>query len=324
MNNSKFELHRQKSFANEIVLVDGPTRAGKSLIHPILSSYKNVEILTSDNLFENVAYLYHNKKIECDAAVSLLRCQLQMRIYYTMLSRNVNFKTGDYSGVFWNVNPLRYFKRLFFLKDKDVLEAIIKEKPLVQIQTHDALSHIDILFKSFDKGLKIIEMIRNPVGLIYSNYAKGYGERESKEPTKIMFTIKYKDDILPWYAHGWEDQYLSMSRMDRVIHYISRRLENIYTSYNNLNDIQKSQILFVPYEKFLTSPSKYLIEIGNLISREPTKLTKRALSHAGCPANINDSDLKDKTAKIKALCTKESFHILSDLLEFHHNFASKH
>jgi hypothetical protein len=315
------ELYRKRYFPDSVLLIDGITRAGKSMLSHIVGSLRGVEITRLDMMFEELAYIYGFGKISKDAVVTMLRLEVQTKLYESMIGRFTNFRFHDLTGVFDNVNSLRYFKRLF-MKDGDVvIGRIRKENPLFQVQTHDILGFIDIYFEAFGKGLLTLEIIRHPIDLIHSYFVKGYGKRDM-DPRNFGLTMKYEGKILPTYAHGWEDLYLSSSQMDRIIGIIDSRTECIKKSYEKLTLQQKKQIMFIYFEKFVTRPWVYLRKIEAFIGRKTTRFTKKALKQQKCPRKLLASDRDKKEKEIMELASENTQKILNKLVrDYEFRFA---
>ncbi|MCK4589161.1 MAG: sulfotransferase domain-containing protein [Nanoarchaeota archaeon] len=317
------EFYCENGLTNEILLVDGPIRAAKRMFHPIMTGFSGVEVVRIDSIFERLALLSYYNKIERDAAITLLRNQLQLHIFYVTLGRNTNFNVHDYSGIFYNVGTWKNIKRIF-RKDADLLKAIEKEKPLIQVQTHDTLAHINILFDAFGDGLKVIESLRNPIDLVNSMYLKDYGKREGVDPMKIMMTIKHKGEILPWYSIGWEEKYISSSQIDRVIGIVDTSFRGNVRAYEQLGNKQKKQIFFIPFEDIMINFEQYIPRIEKFLGRKVNPsfnkirkkiklLTKEELYE----------DRKKKLEMIKGIASREYFELLLKMSEDYDETVSR-
>ena len=63
---------------------------------------------------------------------------LDLKIYNTMMSRDVNFRFSDISSAFQNAQPMRYIKRL--LKGDEIIPKKIKDNnPILNLTTHNLL-----------------------------------------------------------------------------------------------------------------------------------------------------------------------------------------
>ena len=315
MPNNEIEFVRNNRIAEEVVLVDGPARSGKSMLGPILSSFARVEIERMEPFFDSFPLLYSFKKITKDAAISLLRREVDVRLYDSMVSRMINFRIRDRTSVFNSPNSFRYIKRMF-LKDGDiVLDRIKKEKPIFQVMTHDNLQNLDLFLEAFGDGLRVIEMVRHPVDLVYSMNNRGYGNYLALNPRYWEIGIKGNGGDFPYYANGWIDKYLKYSPIDRVINRVKLNAKQVSDKYDSFPQSLKRQIFFISFEDFKNNTYKYLELIENFISSKVTKHTRKVLKKLKFPTQIDPEMRKNRMKLIKERASKECLQILDDLVE---------
>ena len=85
--------------AKNIVFVDGLSRTGKLMTGAILSSFNRMESIESGETFEHFLPALKLKKCSFDFAKSYLCNYINQLIYNKMISRNVNFRPTDRTGV---------------------------------------------------------------------------------------------------------------------------------------------------------------------------------------------------------------------------------
>jgi len=266
-----------------VVFVDGISRSGKSLMGSILASFDRVEIERREAIFEYIGGLYRIGKLERDAAVTLLKTEADTFLYYSMIARNTNFRFSDHSSVWKDRNKLRYFKRLFTKDDPLTLNRrIARERPIFQTMTHDQLANFSLHREAFGEDFRMIQMIRHPVDLITSWERLEWGTRFGKDPLALTLTISYDGEELPYYALGWEEEYLSASPLGRVIGMVRRLWDENMDTYRSLPPEHKGQVLVIPFEDFIQWPDTFIHPIGALLSSWPRR-TKTALSRQGLP-----------------------------------------
>ena len=147
MNNIEFV--RNNIIAKEVVLIDGAPRSAKSLLGQIIGSFHRVEIERMEPFIESIPILFHYNKISQDAATVLLKREVDIKLYDSMISRNTNFRFADRTSIFKDTNTFKYLKRLFKNEGKDVLNRIHQKKPIFQLMTHDMLQKSDIFFNIY-------------------------------------------------------------------------------------------------------------------------------------------------------------------------------
>tara|TARA_Y100000294_G_C8563315_1_gene339857 strand:+ start:1366 stop:2337 length:972 start_codon:yes stop_codon:yes gene_type:complete len=315
MPNSKIEFVRDNRLVKELILVNGPPRAGKAMLGPIMGGFARVEIYRIEYILDAIAVFYVFGKIERDVAIAILRREIDLKLYNSMISRMINFRFTDHGGVINNANPLRYFKRLFFKDGAAVVKRIKDEKPIFQVQSHNIVENIDLYLDAFGDGLRILDMVRHPIDRVYSMNKRGDGTEIGVNPRFMSLTIKYKGECLPWYAIGWEDEYLKDSPIDRQIKIAQSLNKKRIDKLKLLSPAQKNQILVIPYEKFATSPDQYLKTIESFINSEMTKHINKILRKKKIPMKINPEDRVKKLKTIKEIASNECLEILDGLSE---------
>ena len=91
---------RQASFPGQIVLLDGLTGTGKTMLMRLIDSYKNVSPPRFDYQLEQICIGISENRIEISAGIQLLQLLIDQRQYDAKLSREVNFRPDDLSSIF--------------------------------------------------------------------------------------------------------------------------------------------------------------------------------------------------------------------------------
>jgi hypothetical protein len=277
----KVKMERHTEITKKIVFLDGLSGVGKSMLVPIVNSLKYVELARLEHIYEYLCTLDYLKKIEPDAAEFMIRMMADLSQYDTMIARETNFRFNDCSSVFSSANSIKYIKRLFMQDGNIVLDRIQKEKPILHIWSHQVLPVMDLAFRSFGNRLKVVELVRHPLYLLRCWYS--YIERYGVDGRDFTIWILNNGNNLPWFAHGWEDLYIKSTSFDRVIYSIDWLLKKSEDTVEKLNEGQRKQILFVPFEKFVLEPYLYLEKLCDLLDTETTRYTKKSLRKQGVP-----------------------------------------
>ena len=197
---------RKNKLCNQIVFVDGMWGTGKSILTPIVGSFKQIEKQMLNHNFEYVCTLENFDKIANSEAKSLIQLMADVALFNSMISREVNLRPFDDSGLLNNPNGLRYLKRLFKTGDATVVEEIKNDNPTLQIMTHNILQSSKLLFDTFDSLMKMIVMVRHPVYM--AEHWFNYIDRVGIDLREFTLTTGENGDI-PWFASGIKN-YLSI------------------------------------------------------------------------------------------------------------------
>jgi hypothetical protein len=252
----------------------------------VLGSLRNVEKVRIEHIYEYLSILNTLKKIDTDAAIAMMRMYADLAIYNQMISREVNLRINDDSGLLNNPRPFEYVGRLFCKDGEAVMTRINQRSPILNIMTHQILPNIDLAFRSFENRLKVVVMVRHPLYMV--DHWVSYIERYGTDPREFSFWLDHGGKAIPWFAHGWEDKYSALNSIDRVILSIQWLIQKGHEAYDRLSDAQKEQVMFIPFERFVMKPWPYVNELENILATSITPATARALKRQKCPrANLS-------------------------------------
>ncbi len=304
----------KENITDHPVFISGLTRSGKSLLCPIVSSFNNVEKVNVNFFLEQMPFLHFLNKMPEDTAVFLLKAGMNLMVYDNAIGRNTNFRPDDYTSIWKYRNPMDYIQRLFQPDGDKVIRQLDNDNKIFPMMVHNGLWHAKLWFKAFPT-LKLIHMQRNPAEIVYSWMGKGYGgEFYSNKRTNIS-TYMYDDEILPYYAYGWEGQYLAFKGVDRIIHMVHRIRKHHEETYERLDEKVKKHILFIRHETFLAETKKSLTILSDFIGEDPTDDTNTILSQENCPRVIDINERQLKIEAIKKSASPNEFEMLMGMVE---------
>ena len=263
MNN--IELVRENSFRNKIVIIDGQGRSGKNLISVLLSTMDHVEKMRLDSQFDYLPRYYKLGKMSKDAVITALRTEADEKLFYTIISRDVNFRLSDYSGVMKQGKRLLYFKRLFFMSDDSAVKLLEEGKVIFQEMTHDALHLADVFFETFNERLKMIHVFRDPIGNIFEQNTRDFGTRIGTDPRELQLSFLWKNHTIPIMAIGMEEEYLMANSIERLIMMVNAMYRKNIDGFINLDQKYKKNIFFIEFEDFVQKPEIYLSNLENFV-----------------------------------------------------------
>ncbi len=238
-------IARPVHLTEKVVFLDGISGTGKTMMGPLLASFERVEIGRFNHLYEYLCAFDFLKRIEPDAAESLVKMYIDLDLYNISISREVNLRPKDLSGIFQNPHPFRYLRRLFY-KDGAAAEARInKGNPMLHLISHQALPIMSLIFRALGDRVRVVEMVRHPLYLIEHWYS--YIDRFGSDPRDFTIWISWKENTLPWFAHGWEEQYLAATSFDRVIYALEWFTQKMEDMRLQLGDKERQQILWIPF-----------------------------------------------------------------------------
>ena len=293
MNHSLAKVIRKDYLAEKIIIVDGQPGCGKTMLSPIISSMDRVELISYAFEIEFICRLFFLKKIEKDTAVSMVRILTDHKLYQTMMGRETNFRYSDISSVFKDSNPWRYFKRIFQEGDITIPEKIKKNKPILNLTTHDLLNMSLPIFEGLSDRVVFIEVIRHPLYMLIQQTLNF--ERLLSNPRDIQVYIEHKGNEVPYFAYNWEDIFCSANSVEKAIYTMQNNLELKEKIKRVLEEKFVNKVITIPFEKFVLEPSSYMNllekDIGTFMTNKTLKVMKkqkvpRKKISDGIPLNI--------------------------------------
>jgi len=286
------EASRRTSLTPEIVFVDGLSGTGKAALLMAISSMQRVEMSRFEHIYEYVCALEHLGRISKDASDVLIRIHIDMAGYNTMISRSVNFRPGDISSVLNSPKKSEYFARLFAQEGQDVVGRIAAERPILNIMTHQVLGISKPLFRVLGEKMAIVEIIRDPLQMVTAWFT--YMDRIGKDPLELQVCIDYKGRDLPYFAAGWEEEYLALNTMDRSIRSIDHVISLTNAQYESLDDQRRNRVLRVPFEGFVIHPLPYLEKIEKMLNTKCSEHTTPILKGQNIPRKVSTDILENE------------------------------
>ena len=284
---------RRPKLAPEVIFVDGLSGAGKTALLTTLSSLEYIEMVRFEHIYEYACALNYLKRIEDDAATSLIRIHIDLACYNSMISRHVNFRPSDISSVIRSPKVSKYLERLFLSDGENVISRIKTERTILHIMTHQLLGISKPIFNSLMDRFVFIEIVRHPLFLIPAWHS--YIDRYGKDPLEMTICIDFQGRDIPWFAATWGKNYIRSNKMDRIIRSIEF-LTNQKTEYlKHMSNRELKKILVVPFEKFVIDPWPVIKQLERLLSIKHTDATANVLKKQNIPrkSHLEVPDLAD-------------------------------
>lgn len=319
-NQTEINLVRKNTFDNEVIIVDGQGRSGKNLIAVLLSTMPRVEKMRLDSQVDYIPRYHSLGKMSEDATIVALRTEFDEKLYYNSISRDINFRLSDYTGVFKQGKRWIYIKRLFQKADSEAVERIRKEKPIFQEMTHDGIQFIDIYFKALYDRLKFIHILRHPVHNIYEQNNRDFGTRIGVDPRELQLTYEWNDHIVPLMAMGREELWINGAPLERLVVIVETMFRKNLESLKALPESYSHRVLILEFEQFVQHPYKDMARLEKFIGQSFGIGVKRILKRERCPRIIPEGQLAERTCTIRAAIRKEYQLIFDQMLNDYEKF----
>ena len=338
------QLSRKPHMAEKIVLVDGLFGSGKSLFSSVISSMERVELMSFMHELEYSCILHGLGKIPIDAAKTMIRIQSDLKLYNTMMGRDVNFRPTDQSSAIKHHNPSRYFQRLLNSGDDQIPKRIKEERPILNLAVHNLLSYSEPVWEALEGRCVYINIVRHPIHMVEQQSYQMKVCMEDDGVRDFAIFYDYKGQDIPYYAYKWEEEYLDSNATERAIHYMDEMTRRNKRSEKKIKEKYKAEILTVPFELFVLNPESWVQDIASKIGSSVTNATYRVMSEQNVPRGkvsaglaldeyvrygwtppvdgISEADeLTEKRENIASIVNKQVLEILDNLSEeYERNF----
>ena len=306
------KIFQREKLVDDLLLVDGITRAGKFLLADLLAGCKNVEHVQYFGLFEHLAYMVRMGVIEKEVSGAILQCQVDNSAYDLMVGRNLNSRIGDKSSIYRSPHFKEYLRRTLDDDGQRITDEVKKGERYFTYIVHETLPNIDVYFETYP-DLKVINIERNPVDLVYSWYRKGWGRRWGVDPIDFSMSFEGTEGPIPWFVYKIYEQWENSNEMDKIILAQSQVYEMSKTKLNSLTKLNKSKILFISYEDIVTQPLKEVESMARFLDREILPIITAILARENLPNDHPKGKRSEKLNVIKSLASEQCFEMLQEL-----------
>lgn len=264
-----------KLINNNIVIIDGIARSGKLLTGAIVSSFSNTEQFEMGRNFEDFGLGLKRKKIDFHFAEAFIKNYLNELIYNKYLSRNVNFRSSDRTGVKNSPYFKLYKKRLKKKEGDNVINLIKNEKRNIPFVTHDLILSINS-FNKLNLKYKMIYILRNPFDLIISWNKRKLSERLGKDQRMFTLMIEKKKKLF-YFDFKNTVKHKKRNNMEACANYVYHLINEAMKNYNKLGKKIKKNIFITTYQKVSQNQKNEIKRIANFLNSKVTNNTLKVI-----------------------------------------------
>ena len=160
-------------------------------------------------------------------------------------------------------------------------------------------------------------MERHPIDMIHSWYLKGYGNNFWENPRVQNLTIKWKQYTLPYYALGWEKEFIEETEMNRIVKMVSHIKTQEAEGFDSLSTKHKKQVLILKFEELVSNPEENLEKICIFLNSDKTNYTPITIlkEKERFPELLNKKERLKKQNEINKLSSGDSFNLLKKMIK---------
>lgn len=279
-------IAQKPSLAEKIVIVNGVSGCGKTMLAPIVGALPRVELMQFSYALEWTCALRHLGRLDGDPAAALIALITDLQLYNGMMARETNFRLSDLSSVFRNAQPWRYIRRLWRPGDEVVPERVKAERPILLLTTHNLLPVSAPLSEALGPRLLLVELVRHPLyTIIQHSIALDREDVDTGMNARSFFVmVESGGRRMPWWTQGWEDLFLRASSVDKAIytrHHLTRLADKVVGDGEG-----RDGILVIPFERFVIDPWPYLHRLEQALDTHVDARTRRMLKKQNIPRKM--------------------------------------
>lgn len=306
MNQEKrsYEISLQPSIAPPLVLIDAIARSGKAIFSDLIPSLTRMEHIQFCTEFELTIQGLALNSISSNYANAFLRIYFNELSYNLQISRNVNFRKSDQTGIPNYRDPSIYLKRLEREDGDSIVEICRTTDNYIPISTHELLVNYEQLEK-LEIEYRMISLWRNPVEIVYSWIKRGWGHRYTEnDPRSFMFNIRDQEKILPWHFAINKKDINQLSGAELCTQAV---INSIDSAVQNYKKNPNGKIFLITFEEICIDPNSTLNLISGWLNIERTEYTSRACIKAKIPRVLERDEFNKKINFLKAELTSQTF-----------------
>jgi hypothetical protein len=279
-------FERNVSYPGHIILLDGVSGTGKTMIHRLLDSYKVNHPPRFSYTIEQICIAYHFNKISTDAAITLLKLHLDQLKYDLNIGREINLRKNDLSSILKSSKKYDYLKKLFSEDGEGAISDVFNEKKNVIIVTHQLLETTKLFQKTFNKEFLNLHSVRHPIYLF--NHWSTYVPLLGTSVRDLTLWKNQDNQIIPWFFTDSEinKNYATLHVGDKTLVCLIELTRKMISHHQNCE--KKPNYLAIEFEKFVLDPTHIIDRMDKVIGSKIKKSIRRILNEEKIPRkNIN-------------------------------------
>jgi hypothetical protein len=277
-------IKKKNIFNFQLICIDGFFGSGKTLIAPLLSSYRNVQNQQISYEFDRYVILNFLKKLDTFSSQQMIKFSTDESVFNYEIGRNLNLRKYDHTGIKYNPNFREDIKKIFYNYEKKKLALLNNNSKItLNLMTHKTFIHSNLIksvFKKKKQYLHII-MVRNPI-FLFNHYYNFFKKIFKKKEKNFLVCIDYKKKDYPWFMK----EILKNNKKYNISDMIVIILKYLF----NKIKIIKNYMIIIPFEEFVINPDFYLRKIENkvVIKKNVTKLKRQMILNKLPRKYVND------------------------------------
>tara|TARA_B100002019_G_scaffold266093_1_gene256094 strand:+ start:4350 stop:5477 length:1128 start_codon:yes stop_codon:yes gene_type:complete len=294
-------LKKEVSFDNKVVFINGFGASGKTMLSPIISSMDRVESPVFPYEIQWISSFLYQSKVDEESYSKFINQYCDNTIYNLTMGRNSNFRFTDISSIFQSPKRFEFLKRIFKQGDNASVDEIKTKKPIINFTTSALLLFLNEISNALTNRVLFVETFRDPLYMFKQakiNHKEVHVERREKNFTFEVFEKNERSFYFDYYSKLDQFRNLDLSKSNEQIVKYLKRVYQFYFNFDfNKIDMKGGKVIFLPFEKFVLSPDKWIDEILSFLDIKKTKNLLNELKKQKVPRKILTDGFKRSVYK---------------------------
>ena len=270
---------RPRNFQGKILIIDGISGSGKTLLIKILDTLPNTSVAAFNYELEQLCIYSKKDGSDVQMLEHLVKLNVDKKRFDNSIAREVNLRRTDLSSILQSEKKWWYLRNLLRGDEGFPLDPTEQGKEFLTFVTHQLHATTKIIWDSFPEKVTQITCMRHPYYLLH--HWESYMPMQGNNPRDFTICYDYKGGRIPWFQTEFLDEYLTADDINKAAMCITSLMKESF----KVSTIFPENHLYVDFEGFVLNPSSCLTQLSYYLDTANSKKTRRALSLQNVPRN---------------------------------------
>lgn len=260
----------EKSFLDSpnVVLIDGAWGSGKSLVAPLVSSFRGHSPFRIDHGIELLTAARSLKKISPDAYRQALISRIVESHFNNLVGREINLRPKDDSAFQHSLGWARSLRLLVGEADEEVWDLSMARGDVFVQLTHLLGLNLDLPLGVLQERIRVVGVRRNPIFMVkhWETFLEKFDRSREVTPSFRLSGVR-----VPFFADRWAKDWVTFTPTERAIMAIARYQE---VDFSRAED---SRVLFLYFDDVVKEPKDTVSIVQAHLNGTPTRRTRNWL-----------------------------------------------
>ena len=274
---------RDLSYPGKIVLLDGISGTGKTLLNGLADLYKKNYLPRFNYALEQLCISNYLGFSERNITKIMLKLQIDQLRYDQEIGREINLRPKDLSSVFKSSKKIEHMMKMFTSDGAIAENRLINNPRNLVLITHQLLRSSMVLDEIYGDSIIRLHAMRHPAYLF--NHWVSCVDLVANSIRDFSIWIKLFESTAPWFLFNEIElrDYERLSNYDKAAACIINLSEEALRFHLNLKS--NSNYIVFNFENFVLNPDPYIESLNKIFDESISKKAHRYLTKEKVPRN---------------------------------------